>query len=131
MKKTFEVKLDCSFCGKAQSEVKKLIAGPAVYICNECIGLCNDIIAEEVEQDGLHEGGLRGFILFHLERQERLIGGLLGCAQRHPTALPTALREAVAKLGSSFEDVRVAAKPWLSEVPGPEAQPTNPGGRRY
>ena len=39
--------LTCSFCGKAQDEVKKLIAGPAVYICDECIELCKDIIAEE------------------------------------------------------------------------------------
>jgi len=43
--------LQCSFCGKSQKEVKKLIAGPNVYICDECIGLCNDIIAEEVERD--------------------------------------------------------------------------------
>lgn len=39
--------LVCSFCGKGQEEVKKLIAGPTVYICDECIELCNDIIAEE------------------------------------------------------------------------------------
>ena len=37
----------CSFCGKSQNKVGKLIAGPGVYICNECIGLCNDIIEEE------------------------------------------------------------------------------------
>ena len=43
--------LCCSFCGKSQKEVKKLIAGPTVYICDECIGLCNDIIAEEVEHE--------------------------------------------------------------------------------
>ena len=43
--------LQCSFCGKSQKEVKKLIAGPTVYICDECIGLCNDIIAEEVERE--------------------------------------------------------------------------------
>src|ERR1700704_5992312 len=43
--------LTCSFCGKAQKEVKKLIAGPTVYICDECIGLCNDIIAEEVDRE--------------------------------------------------------------------------------
>ncbi|MBT9560020.1 MAG: ATP-dependent Clp protease ATP-binding subunit ClpX, partial [Myxococcales bacterium] len=43
--------LCCSFCGKSQKEVKKLIAGPTVYICDECIGLCNDIIAEEMEKD--------------------------------------------------------------------------------
>src|SRR5438876_10270221 len=43
--------LCCSFCGKSQKEVKKLIAGPTVYICDECIGLCNDIIAEEIEKE--------------------------------------------------------------------------------
>ncbi len=43
--------LTCSFCGKSQKEVKKLIAGPTVYICDECIALCNDIIAEEVDRD--------------------------------------------------------------------------------
>lgn len=48
--------LRCSFCGKSQNEVKKLIAGPTVYICDECIGLCNDIIAEG--QDEALELGL-------------------------------------------------------------------------
>ncbi len=43
--------LSCSFCGKGQREVRKLIAGPTVYICDECIRLCNDIIAEEAEHD--------------------------------------------------------------------------------
>jgi ATP-dependent Clp protease ATP-binding subunit ClpX len=50
--------LQCSFCGKSQKEVKKLIAGPTVYICDECIGLCNDIIAEEVDrEDSWSSGG--------------------------------------------------------------------------
>jgi ATP-dependent Clp protease ATP-binding subunit ClpX len=43
--------LVCSFCGKAQNEVRKLIAGPTVYICDECVELCNDIISEEAEVD--------------------------------------------------------------------------------
>jgi len=43
--------LFCSFCGKSQGEVKKLIAGPAVYICDECVALCNGIIVEEVEKE--------------------------------------------------------------------------------
>jgi ATP-dependent Clp protease ATP-binding subunit ClpX len=43
--------LVCSFCGKGQEEVRKLIAGPTVYICDECIDLCNDIIAEECDQE--------------------------------------------------------------------------------
>lgn len=43
--------LVCSFCNRTQEEVRKLIAGPSVYICDECIDLCNDIIAEEVDHD--------------------------------------------------------------------------------
>lgn len=37
----------CSFCGKSQRQVAKIIAGPAVYICDECVGLCNEIISDE------------------------------------------------------------------------------------
>ncbi|HAW70689.1 MAG TPA: ATP-dependent Clp protease ATP-binding subunit ClpX, partial [Firmicutes bacterium] len=49
--------LKCSFCAKAQDQVKKLIAGPGVYICDECIELCNEIIDEDVnEQSGLEMG---------------------------------------------------------------------------
>ena len=43
--------LYCSFCGKSQHEVRKLIAGPSVFICDECIELCNDIIREEMQGD--------------------------------------------------------------------------------
>ena len=42
--------LKCSFCGKSQKQVKKLIAGPGVYICDECIELCNEIIEEELTE---------------------------------------------------------------------------------
>ncbi len=45
------IKLNCSFCGKSQDEVKKLIAGPMVYICDECIELCNEIIQEETKKE--------------------------------------------------------------------------------
>jgi ATP-dependent Clp protease ATP-binding subunit ClpX len=50
--------LTCSFCGKAQDEVKKLIAGPAVYICDECIELCKDIIAEEAKLEDSATAGV-------------------------------------------------------------------------
>lgn len=43
-------KLYCSFCGKSQDEVRKLIAGPSVFICDECVDLCNDIITEEIQE---------------------------------------------------------------------------------
>src|SRR5437667_352851 len=45
-----EAQLRCSFCGKGREEVRKLIAGPTVYICDECVDLCNDIIAEDLEE---------------------------------------------------------------------------------
>lgn len=45
----------CSFCGKAQEEVRKLVAGPGVYICDECIELCKEIIDEEFSEDTIHE----------------------------------------------------------------------------
>lgn len=49
--------LYCSFCGKSQHEVRKLIAGPSVFICDECVDLCNDIIREEVQEDTGDTGG--------------------------------------------------------------------------
>jgi len=42
--------LYCSFCGKSQHEVRKLIAGPSVFVCDECVELCNDIIREEMQE---------------------------------------------------------------------------------
>jgi len=48
--------LYCSFCGKSQHEVRKLIAGPSVFICDECVDLCNDIIREEVQEEQAQQG---------------------------------------------------------------------------
>ena len=49
--------LYCSFCGKSQHEVRKLIAGPSVYVCDECVELCNDIIRDELQDEGPTFGG--------------------------------------------------------------------------
>ncbi|MDR9432717.1 MAG: ATP-dependent Clp protease ATP-binding subunit ClpX [Spiribacter sp.] len=49
--------LYCSFCGKSQHEVRKLIAGPSVFVCDECVELCNDIIREEMEEKGAEATG--------------------------------------------------------------------------
>ncbi len=49
--------LYCSFCGKSQHEVRKLIAGPSVFICDECVDLCNDIIREEIQESNTEGGG--------------------------------------------------------------------------
>ncbi len=64
----FDAHLKCSFCGKSQEQVRKLIAGPGVYICDECIDLCNEILDEELAEP--HGGGSRSH----------------GEAQRKPTA---------------------------------------------
>ena len=67
--------LCCSFCGKTRREVRKLIAGPTVYICDECIGLCNDIIVEEIDLENIAgalssvlPGDARAFLATILER---------------------------------------------------------------
>ena len=51
--------LYCSFCGKSQHEVRKLIAGPSVFICDECVELCNDIIREEIQEKVVNDRGAR------------------------------------------------------------------------
>jgi ATP-dependent Clp protease ATP-binding subunit ClpX len=53
--KTDDPDVLCSFCGKSQEEVKKLIAGPNVYICDECIDLCNDIVKEDLQKAPIHD----------------------------------------------------------------------------
>ncbi len=50
--------LICSFCGKTQDEVRKLVAGPSVYICDECVELCNDILTEELDESGVQASRL-------------------------------------------------------------------------
>ena len=52
-----EALLHCSFCGKSQNEVKKLIAGRGVYICDECIEVCINIVADEMEEEKKAENG--------------------------------------------------------------------------
>lgn len=67
--------LQCSFCGKNQHEVRKLIAGPSVFVCNECIALCNDIIQEEEHvQAGAPEGALPTPQYIHQQINEYVIG---------------------------------------------------------
>ena len=51
--------LYCSFCGKSQNEVRKLIAGPSVFICDECVDLCNDIIREEIQESSSEDGSAK------------------------------------------------------------------------
>jgi ATP-dependent protease Clp ATPase subunit len=64
--------LKCSFCGKAQDMVVKLIAGPGVYICDECIDLCNDIIEEERQPRALRDPDIEAAAKEAREAVERL-----------------------------------------------------------
>tara|TARA_B100000073_G_C23683693_1_gene553589 strand:- start:95 stop:1363 length:1269 start_codon:yes stop_codon:yes gene_type:complete len=75
-----EKNLHCSFCGKSQHEVKKLIAGPSVYICDECVELCDDIITEEKEQELKNEGNSEGKsqIMTPKEMKEKLDEYIIG-----------------------------------------------------
>ena len=57
-KETGDEALRCSFCNKSQREVKKLIAGPTVFICDECVDICLDIIAEDRMLDQQHDASL-------------------------------------------------------------------------
>ena len=70
--------LYCSFCGKSQHEVKKLIAGPSVFICDECIDLCNDIVREELPQTVLGQGEAGDRLPTPAEIKQHLDGYVIG-----------------------------------------------------
>ena len=73
-----EKTLYCSFCGKSQHEVKKLIAGPSVFICDECIDLCNDIVREELPQGALGQGEAGDRLPTPAEIKQHLDGYVIG-----------------------------------------------------
>ena len=64
--------LYCSFCGKSQHEVRKLIAGPSVYICDECVDLCNDIIREEIKEYAKSDEDVLMYALFPQQAKDFL-----------------------------------------------------------
>jgi ATP-dependent Clp protease ATP-binding subunit ClpX len=75
---TSEKTLYCSFCGKSQHEVKKLIAGPSVFICDECIDLCNDIVREELPQGVLVKADDADRLPTPVEIKQHLDGYVIG-----------------------------------------------------
>jgi len=88
-------KLRCSFCGKNQREVRKLIAGPTVYICNECIGLCNDIIAEDVDVPAESEGEFRRRLVARLKSHEVTLARLVDVVRRNSDLLSSEVKDAL------------------------------------
>ncbi len=104
--------LTCSFCGKSQKEVKKLIAGPTVYICDECIGLCNDIIRDEQEKEGDENGfriprpaEIKAVLDEYVIGQERAKKALSVAVHNHYKRIMTARGEATAS--GDFDDVEL------------------------
>jgi len=97
--------LYCSFCGKSQRDVKKLIAGPSTYICDECIGLCNDIIAEEIDREEMAQ---RAALASLPEDVRARIAGIfergLPAAERVLSVLPKQGPVRTANRGASAED---------------------------
>ena len=93
--------LACSFCGKRQRDVRKLIAGPAVWICDECIGLCNDIITEE-EAAGQAEGQAARD---PAARRKGLVGQAIGLAMacRADPGLPPVIADMAMTLALAIE----------------------------
>ena len=69
-------KLFCSFCGKSQHEVKKLIAGPTVFICDECVDLCTDIIKEESKTSLIKSSKKQEYTILHTTLKVLLLIGV-------------------------------------------------------
>jgi len=116
--------LYCSFCGKSQHEVRKLIAGPTVFICDECVSLCDDIIDREDEQgilnllkgdaDSGHQAALE-----HLHRMstEEIKSFVIRCgraAERNRVALQSAQRALAMRDGEVPQEEAFA---WVKETP--------------
>ena len=118
MRKEHPVNLQCSFCGKHQREVRKLIAGPTVYICDECIGLCNDIIAEEVDGDIDSPGDVRSVLLVRLERHDRTLTRLVEVIRRNAEMLPSATLEAITEFDLAWRRFREVISASLPRPPG-------------
>ena len=120
-----EVNLSCSFCGKPQSKVKKLIAGPTVYICDECIGLCNDIIAEEIEREaGEAPKTVRLEIGRLLGDEASAADELRAYGDRSAAEVPGAVKQAISSLVAASEALRTSVQRW--SLPPEELAATPP-----
>ena len=101
MSQSKDAPLRCSFCGKTQDEVKKIIAGPTVYICDECIDLCNDIMEEEWQKDRAID--LQQDILKPAEIKEILDGYVVGQNQAK-RVLAVAVYNHYKRINTNFGD---------------------------
>ncbi len=101
MSQSKDAPLRCSFCGKTQDEVKKIIAGPTVYICDECIDLCNDIMEEEWQKDRVID--LQQDILKTAEIRQILDGYVVGQNQAK-RVLAVAVYNHYKRINTNFGD---------------------------
>ena len=101
MSQSKDAPLRCSFCGKTQDEVKKIIAGPTVYICDECIDLCNDIMEEEWQKDRVID--LQQDILKPAEIKQILDGYVVGQDQAK-RVLAVAVYNHYKRINTNFGD---------------------------
>jgi len=93
--------LRCSFCGKTQDEVKKIIAGPTVYICDECIDLCNEIMEEEYQNE--HPDDIKQELLKPAEIKEVLDSYVVG-QEQSKKVLAVAVHNHYKRINANFDD---------------------------
>ena len=96
-----EALLRCSFCGKTQDEVKKIIAGPTVYICDECIDLCNEIMEEEYQNE--HPDDIKQELLKPAEIKEVLDSYVVG-QELSKKVLAVAVHNHYKRINANFDD---------------------------
>lgn len=122
MEKEHTVNLQCSFCGKSQREVAKLIAGPSVCICNECIGLCNDILEEEPAEERESGADPKRLLGLHLAAQSKSLEPLLELRRKHAASLPRDVQQGVFRLAESLDALTTRVARWTPDVAadGPE-----------
>ena len=120
--------LYCSFCGKSQHEVRKLIAGPTIFICDECVSLCDDIIDREEEQEILsllkadagsgHQGYQAALEHVHRMSTEEVKSFVIRCsraAERNRVTLQSAQRALAMRDGEVPQEGEAFA--WVKETP--------------
>ena len=96
-----EALLRCSFCGKNQDEVKKIIAGPTVYICDECIELCNEIMEEEYQSENTDE--LKQHLLKPIEIKAVLDSYVVG-QEQSKKVLAVAVHNHYKRISANFDN---------------------------
>ena len=99
-----ETLLRCSFCGKTQEEVKKIIAGPTVYICDECIDLCNEIMEEEYQNE--HPDQLQQELLKPAEIKEVLDKYVVG-QEQSKKVLAVAVHNHYKRINANYDNSEV------------------------